>query len=176
MKVRIGLLLIPFLMLPCSASSEFYRYVDGSGVTRFSDDFSKVPPGQRTHVKAYSEQVSPPAAPSGPAAPEIPAPQASETPAAGTEMAKRTQPSEAETPPTVEELKKTSVAFDAEYEELMRQKAVLDQVRDDLKSAKEIKAHNSQVLLFNARIEDFEKRRDALHQKVQAYNARLRSR
>jgi hypothetical protein len=180
MKIRIGRLLITFLMLPGSASSEFYRYMDGSGMTRFTDDFSKVPLDQRSNVKAYSEQASPPAispSPSTDSALETPGLEASETPAAGTEMAaKGTQPSETESLPTAEELKKTSAAFDAEYEELMRQKTALDQAQADLKNPKEIKAHNSQVLLFNARIEDFEKRRDALHQKVQAYNARSRSR
>jgi predicted RNase H-like nuclease (RuvC/YqgF family) len=147
-----------FLVFTLPASAEFYRYVDEHGNVMFTDDLSKVPADQRDKVKPYEETQSAPApkeakSDSGPD---------TKTPAADNPIEQeRTR------------LQEQEKSLNAEYENLMSTRTQLNEEKQKAVTSAQIKEYNAKIVEFNAQIQAYEKKRDALAGAVTEFNKKV---
>lgn len=160
-------------MWAASAGAEIYRYVDPSGMVRFTDNLQDVPDAQRKGVTAIPEEQSSAASPSpkqntpirfDSAAPDKVQTQPGETP----------DNAPASIVEQAEKLKKEQSGMDQEYLELVREQAALADQRSKVRDSESMTRYNEQVDSLNQKTDQYEKRRQALQQKMDAFNERLR--
>ncbi|MBI5550071.1 MAG: DUF4124 domain-containing protein [Desulfobacterales bacterium] len=157
----IVLTIVLFLVITGPACAEFYRYVDKHGNVLFTDDLSKVPADQREKTKAYDESFSKPAKPQASPAPKAPAAQ---------------DPAQAQALETErKQLEDHEQTLNREYDDLMKQRATLDEEKANAVTPAQIKEYNQKIVDFNSRIQSYEGKRDAYSEKVKAFNERAKS-
>jgi len=154
------LAILLFLAIAGPASAEFYRYVDKHGNVLYTDDLSKVPADQRAKAQAYDESYSQPAKPQDSPAPKVTGPSAAETQALEAER---------------KQLEEHEQALNREYDDLMKQRATLDEEKVNAVTPAQIKEHNQKIVELNTRIKAYEGKRDAYSDKVKAFNERAKS-
>jgi chromosome segregation ATPase len=137
------------------ARAEFYRYVDRHGNIIFTDDLSKVPPDQRDKVQAYEESHSTESTVS---------PEAIEAAAdnSGTQIETERQ-----------HLQKREKSLHQEYENLMTERAQLDEQKAEAVTSDQIRDYNEKIVQFNTRIQAYEEQRDAYDADLKTFNTRL---
>lgn len=185
MKALVFVLVGLMALAAAPARAEFFRYVDGQGRVRYTDDINQVPEAQRGRAKSYAESkspsapgtpveeaapkqeaASPDAAPKPEAAGPDAAPVAEKPPAAGEEAA----PPADETRAQIEALRKE---LDSEFQALTAEKAALAKEKETRKSREEITAFNKKIEAFNQRAERYEQQGGELKRLVHEYNVRL---
>ena len=150
-----------FIGITGPASAEFYRYVDKHGNVLYTDDLSKVPADQREQARAYDESFGKPAKPQASPAPQAPA---APNPAAA-------QALEAER----KQLEEQEQTLNREYDDLMKQRAALDEEKANAVTPAQIKEYNQKIVDFNSRIQSYEGKRDAYSEKVKTFNEHAKS-
>jgi hypothetical protein len=159
-SASIVLAIILFFAISGPASAEFYRYVDKHGNVLYTDDLSKVPADQRAKAQAYDESYSKPANPQDSPAPKAPLPNATEAQALEVER---------------KQLEEQERSLNREYDDLMKQRATLDEEKVHAVTPAQIKEHNQKIVELNTRIKAYEGKRDAYSEKVNAFNERAKS-
>lgn len=168
--VRWILTLVMATVLAAPAAAEFYRYRDKSGTIRYTDNLTEVPPEQRAGLKAYRETVSSPAAST-----------ASETGASAQETAPAEASNEADegrsaAEETAARLRQRQKALIEEYETLQKERSALAQRAGQRVNNAQQARYQEAVEALNARIRDYQQRREVYEQEVQAHNARMAQR
>lgn len=139
--------------------AEFYRYTDKNGNILFTDDLSKIPSDQRAQVRSYEEsQTSAPATPKATTPKEKP----NETKNTETEAFLKER----------EEIEALGKTMNQEYEQLMQEKAKLDEAREQAVTNAQINDFNQKSSDFNTRIQAYEKRYADYSAQVKEYNER----
>jgi len=144
MQHKFLIIVLTLMLVPIISSAEFYKFRDESGVLHYTDDLFAVPKEQRPKVEAYS------------GADDFLVPELKQ---------------EKTGDQTRIELSKAKAALDEEYKELMKTKQALDTRTESMKIAEDAKIHNEKVVQLNERIVDYEKRRQTIRNKIDAFNA-----
>lgn len=151
--------------LPAQSGAEYYRYVDSSGVVRYTYNLADVPPAQRKGLKAYTEiESSAQQAPAG----DKTLPETGET--AG--LDKQEMPENNDLAEVNKELIREKEALDSLYSELTSKRATLAEDRKEGRIS--LADYNEQVGALNEKIHEFNTRRDEFNKKVNAYNEKVR--
>jgi len=175
MRLVIGLAMLTVATFPMVAWGEFYKYIDGNGNVRFTDDLANVPPEQRTKVEEYKEAV-----------PDRPSLKEEEAKGKGQDDGKGTEPEAAEgtaktdtetgsamddgkTEAMRQELKDEGLRLQEEYDALMEERERLDKAASTRLTPAAQRGLIDKIKDFNARIQDYEKRREAHNKAVEAY-------
>ena len=146
-------ILIFFSLFAGSASAEFYRYVDGHGNVLYTDDLSKVPPDQRKGIQSY-EAFEP--------KPEPVIKEEKAVQETNNEKDKQAR----------QKLLEQQASLNKEYDQLMVERSKLNDEKDKAVTTAQIKEYNKRIVDFNARIQAYEEKRDALTREVKAFNDR----
>jgi hypothetical protein len=188
MRLAMGLAILTVASFPTVARGEFYRYIDGNGNVRFTDNLANVPPEQRTRVEEYKEAV-----------PDRPSLKEEEAKGKGQDEGKGTEPEAAEgtaktdtetgsaegtakagpeagsavdegkTEGMREDLKEEGLRLQEEYDALMEEREKLDKAASVRLTPAAQRELIDKIKDFNARIQDYEKRREAHNKAVEAY-------
>lgn len=154
--------LIFLVLFSVPAIAEFYKFVDEDGNVHYTDDLSRVPENQRSHVDAYKEYKSDTDI-------EPVEDQKEDIKQPVPEEKKEVDNSLTETGQRLE-IKKEKL--DKEYQDLMKERAEIEIEKKNIKTAIETRKHNEKVLAFNEKIKNYEKKREAFNAEVEAYNAK----
>ena len=170
------LILLVITGLPALASAEFYKYVDKNGSVRFTDNLANVPADQRSQVDEYED-------------PPYPSSQEKRTEVEADEKLDREksdQPAQAGHPPkepliermksnaAAQKLKETGARLREEYEALMKEREQLDKISTIRMTPAARKELVEKITGFNARIRDYDKRKEAYNKEAQAHNASIK--
>ena len=155
------------LLLPAGASGEYYQYTDQNGVVRFTDDPSIIPEDQRPEVKTY-ESIKSEYHPQQEMTEEKSAPEAARN-TATVEEADTAKTSNSANREKEEEMNALRIELLKAFDALEAEKKALGP--PPLKNAKTIerKEYNNKVTELNRKIDDYDKRRKELDEKVKAY-------
>lgn len=172
--VLIGLLL---LLLPVLVSAELYRYTDERGVIHFTDNYIEIPESQRPKVEIITrpEETTAPQIQAAPdrsgdtlapeERPEV-GRSGGEAGAQGPGAAPEGAPSQQQ----FETLIKAKADLDKIYDALAAEKEALENEQKTLKTVENIRAYQNKVNLFNQRLADYERQRQAFQTRADAYN------
>jgi len=175
MRLAMGLAILTVASFPTVARGEFYRYIDGNGNVRFTDNLANVPPEQRTRVEEYKEVV-----------PDRPSLKEEEAKGKGQDEGKGTEPEAAEgtaktdtetgsamddgkTEAMRQKLKDEGLRLQEEYDALMEEREKLDKAASTRLTPAAQRGLVDKIKDFNARIQDYEKRRETHNKAVEAY-------
>jgi hypothetical protein len=182
--ITFGRLIVFMVVLGISGGvrGEFYKYIDQDGNVQFTDNLSNVPVDQRAKIEQYEDVTTTPAAETGPEAPEAEEAMDQEM-ASGDDASPEAPMEEAGDRPAVEDqqgemeqqLREQEKQLRAEYEALMKKREAIEKTSSQRLTPKLRKRLQGDIKDFNDRIKDYEKRREAHNQAVQAYNAQLKS-
>jgi chromosome segregation ATPase len=156
-------ILLALLISVIPASAEFYRFVDENGNTVYTDDINKVPVEQRENVQSYEEALSDPA-------------EATDEKHSLPETVNNNAATADENPKERERLQAQEKELSREYQDLMTQRARLDEEKSQAISGDQISEYNQKIAEFNARIQSYEKKRSALESEINAFNQGLENR
>ncbi|MBN1842559.1 MAG: DUF4124 domain-containing protein [Deltaproteobacteria bacterium] len=175
-KLNNWLILLVITGLPALASAEFYKYLDKNGNVRFTDNLANVPADQRSKVDEYEN-------------PPYPSSQEKKTEVEADEKLDREksdQPAQAGRPPkepliermksnaAAQKLKETGARLREEYEALMKEREQLDKISTIRMTPAARKELVEKITHFNARIRDYDKRKEAYNKETQAHNASIK--
>jgi len=170
----IGLVL---LLLPALVSAELYRYTDERGVIHFTDNYIEIPENQRPKVEIINrlDETTPPEVKT-----ETDRAEDTRPPAERVEGDRRNEEAGAQGIETVaegaqsqqqfESLIKAKTDLDKIYDALAVEKDTLEKEEKTLKTIESIRAYQNKVNLFNQRLADYERQRQAFQVKADAYN------
>ncbi len=176
MKLRQCVIVLILTTFPALASAEFYKYVDKNGNVRFTDNLANVPADQRSLVDEYEELP-------------YPSSQEKRTEVGAEEEVAREksdQPAETAHPPkeplvermksnaAAQKLKETGARLREEYEALMKEREQLDKISTIRMTPAARKELVEKITGFNARIRDYDKRKEAYNKEAQAHNASIK--
>jgi hypothetical protein len=171
MRRIIILFVFAVLMMASQGWSEYYQYKDDEGNLRFTDDPVNIPEDQRAEVKTF-ESVQREPAPmmeetnSVPVLnqPESEVPSSDGTTSSDAWEDRIVQSSE-ELDQTQEEIQRTAKSLHEEQE------ALKSQAPGDNASPSEKALYFEKVSVLNAKIDEYNKQREAFDQKVKTFNA-----
>jgi len=174
MKWIIPVILIGTLLIGYPVSAEFYKYYDENGNVHFTDDYNKIPLDQREEVEGYEESISE-------ETPSEETPEEADSAEAETETEGAEE--DGETAATEEydvdakagEFEQRKVEMEQEYEELVKERERLDQMRKDIKTQKQLKAsgYNEGVKALNEKMKEHDQKRQELISEIEQHNAKL---
>ena len=168
MGLRWVLALVMATVLAAPAAAEFYRYRDKNGTIRFTDNLAEVPPEQRADLKTYREVVSSPPTTAFPETdPSGQAPEPAATVSAEADEERRAAEE------TAARLRQRQEALIQEYEALQKERAALAKRDGQRVNNAQQARYTEAVEALNAKIRDYQQRREAYEQEVQAHNARM---
>ncbi len=167
-KIKILSFLI-VLLFSVPVSAEFYRYIGKDGRVYYTDDFSKVPKGQRSAAKGYVGYEK-----NDVGVPEI-----------ENEQGKQSESEEAvqEEDPDKEQVRagnfeedksrldKKQQEMDKEFKELTKEKNELDILKGKVKTRPETLDYNTRTQALNEKIKNYSEKRKAFDAEAEAYNA-----
>ena len=170
MRLRYAVIILILAGLPSLVCAEFYKYRDGNGILRFTDNLVDVPEDQRPKVHTYSEPD------------DFLMPWQREDKARReavvSEEAQEAEGRKINVPKTQigstpDDLKQIKAGLDEEFDALMQRKQALDAEKKALrtKGKKAAKACLEKAKQLNADIREFEQRRQAFQKKADAFNA-----
>ena len=158
------------------ASAEFYRYVDEKGEVHYTDDLANVPVEQRPKVDEYGEPYDE----FGPEEAIERKKQETEGPEGALKedeevrLQREATVEEGEKMPLKQKLKETGTKLEEEYQTLMKEREELEKAAESRLPPAERTKLLQKVSNLNARIEDYEKRREVFNKEVEAYNAGIK--
>jgi len=172
--VRIGLII---LLFPALLSAEVYHYTDESGVIRFTDNYVEIPESQRFKVEIINRR-------SDTAPPEVKMETdhtpATRPPATRAESGRSNEKAGLQVPEAaaggvqsqlrLEALIRVKANLDTLYRVLAAEKEALEKEQQTLQTSESIRAYQDKVNLFNERLADYERQRQAFQGRVEAYN------
>jgi hypothetical protein len=168
MRLAVGLTILTVATFPTVARGEFYKYIDGNGNVRFTDNLANVPPEQRTQVEEYGEAVPPrPSLKEKDEAKGTEPESAEGTANAGPEAGSAVD--EGKTEGVRDDLKEEEERLQEEYDALMEEREKLDKAASTRLTPAAQRGLVDRIKDFNARIQDYEKRREAHNKAVEAY-------
>ncbi len=162
-------LCLAVLLFANPALGEFYKYRDGSGVLRFTDNLAEVPPDQRPGAKSYKE------------ADDYLTPyQKQERAGKERREAEIAAKEKAEVSFEAQQdrrmnLNKTRLELDKEYGELMREKEALKKEKGQATSPEQQTAYKKRVNALNKRIIEYDSRRNKYEANIKRFNAKARA-
>jgi hypothetical protein len=177
MRLRYMLIGLVLLLLPALVLAELYRYTDERGVIHFTDNYIEIPENQRSKVEIINrrDETTPPEV-------KMETDRSEETrpPAGGVEGDRPNEEAGAQGPEAVAEgaqsqqqfeaLIKTKADLDKIYDTLAAEKEVLEKEEKTIKTVENIRAYQHKVNLFNQRLADYERQRQAFQTQADAYN------
>ncbi|MDF1592330.1 MAG: DUF4124 domain-containing protein [Desulfobacterales bacterium] len=177
MRLRYMLIGVVLLLLPALVAAEVYRYTDERGVIHFTDNYIEIPENQRPKVEIINrlDETTPPEV-------KTETDRAIDTrpPAERVEGDRPNQEAGAQGPEAVaegaksqqqfESLIKAKTDLDKIYDALAIEKDTLEKEEKTLKTVESIRAYQNKVNLFNQRLVDYEKQRQAFQTQADAYN------
>ena len=178
-RIRLCCILISLviLLLPALVSAELYRYTDERGVIHFTDNFIEIPEHQRSKVDIINrlDETTPPVVKT-----ETDVSGETRSPAEGIEVDRPneeagTQGQEAvetgaQSQPQFESLIKTKADLDKTYSALAAEREALEKEQKTLKTVEGIRAFQNKINLFNQRLADYERQRQAFQTQAEVYN------
>ena len=168
MKMVRWLICLLLVLLPLSASGEFYRYIDEEGNIRYTDDLSKVPENQQTDIYEYGEsQRNAYDDQKDEQSTVKPQPLFEKNPV-------RDQNEADDLAETKRRLDRKKQEFDKEYKALMQERDRITKDNKNLKSRASAKKYNKIISKFNEKIADYETRKKVFDAEVEEYNARVK--
>lgn len=182
MKRLALILMIGFFLPPYPVWAEMYRYKDGGGVVRFTDNLADVPVKQRQGVPVYENAPSPAvssemAQPSGRNTTSGQNLKMPEKPQGGDSAVDSPQSEELLNDPSrIDHLLKIKTALDEENAQLMKESLALSEEMKTLSGNDAVRAYNEKVISLNSRVDDYEKRRAAFQKEADAFDAALKKR
>lgn len=148
----IKLMVIPAVLLLVSVSqAEYYKYTDEKGVVHFTDNLLEVPQSQRGALKAYDEIKS--------------TDEDREDAVSGAAGGK------SDIMERENSLRSEKDFLDEEYEALAAAKTALEEESQKPRTNAEDEAFTDRIEAYNAKTADYEKKRMAFKEKVDAFNA-----
>ena len=160
--------------IPGFVQAEFYRYIDKDGNIQFTDNLANVPADQRGKIDEYEDAPPPPAPPEVTEADE-------NLEGDDTEADEQEEDADKEASGSVnkqrgddQQLMEAEEQLRTEYETLMKEKKAIEQTASQPLTPSLRKKIQADIQSFNNRLKDFEKRRKAHNEAVEAYNARLK--
>lgn len=177
MRLRfLGLGLI-LMMMPALVAAEVYRYIDESGVIHFTDNYIEIPENQRPQVDIITrpERTTPPEVKTETARTEktrSPGERV-ESDRPNTEAVAQGPEAVAESPQPQEQFEaliKAKADLDKIYAVLAAEKVTLEKEQLTLKTVESIRAYQDKVNLFNQRLTDYERQRQAFQTQTEIYN------
>lgn len=174
MKGSAYLVLLVSLAIAAPASAQFYKYLDGKGQIRFTDDINQVPETQRRHVRSYAATLSD--ATEASASRVVAEPDKTGNDAVRPGAAEAAEAASVEQEPLdsararLEEMKKQT---DSDYQALAAEKESLSKEKETPKNWDQAADYNQRVKAFNQKAAAYETRSKELRKQVEAYNARV---
>ncbi len=155
------------LLLPCRVDADFYRYRDRSGAIRFTDNIAEVPPEQRKEIKSYEDAAK--------TATETQ--QDENSAAAASADAEKTAADAGKDAgePIAAQLHQRQQALNQEYEALQKERAALQQPAGQRVNPTEQEKYTKAVEALNAKITDYQQRRNVYENDVKAHNEKMKS-
>jgi len=158
------------MMMPLLAAAEVYRYIDENGVIRFTDNYIEIPENQRPKVEIINRlnETTPPVVKT-----ETNRPEETQPPVESVESGRSNEEAVAEgaqSQQQFESLIKAKADLDKIYSVLAAEKVVLEKEQQTLKTVESIRAYHNKVNLFNQRLADYERQRQAFQTQAEAYN------
>jgi len=157
------------LLFSVPVSAEFYKYIGKDGRVYYTDDFNKVPKGQRSAAKGYvgyeKNDVS---------APEIknePAERSESEEVVQEEKPHKEQVRAGNLDADKNRLDKKQQEMDKEYKELTKEKNELDILKEKVKTRPETLDYNTRTQAFNEKIKNYSEKRKSFEAEAEAYNA-----
>jgi hypothetical protein len=156
------------VLLPLSASAEFYRYIDEKGNIHYSDDLSTVPENQQTDIYEYGESQR-----------NAYDDQKDEQSTVKSrplfeENQVRDQNEADDLDETKRRLDRRKQEFEKEYKALMQEREQITKDNKNLKPRASAKKYNKMISEFNEKIADYETRKKVFDAEVEEYNARVK--
>ena len=177
MRLRYVLIGLVLLLLPALVSAELYRYTDERGVIHFTDNYIEIPENQQPKVEIITrpDETAPPEVKTETDRSEETRPPAERVEGDRPNEAAGAQGPEAvaegaQSQPHFESLIKTKADLDKIYDALAAEKEVLEKEQKTLKTVESIRAYQNKVNLFNQRLADYERQRQAFQTQAEAYN------
>ncbi len=166
--IKKTILLTIFVLMALPAFGEYFQYTDQNGNLRFTDDLSKVPEDQRKNIKTFESVQSL----------EILEPPESKSASVPEQTTDNSSPAEDSQEDNLYNLSKE---LNQKQEELSKTAASLREQQARLKAQKpaqnalhsEKTAHSEKIKALNAKIEEYNKNRDLLDERVEAFNKQL---
>ncbi|MDP3285196.1 MAG: hypothetical protein Q8M56_12275 [Desulfobacterales bacterium] len=157
------------LLFSVPVSAEFYRYIGKDGRVYYTDDFSKVPKGQRSAAKGYVGYEKNDAG-----VPEIknePGKQPESEEAVQEEKPDKEQVRAGNFEEDKSRLDKKQQEIDKEFKELTKEKNELDILKGKVKTRPETLDYNTRAQALNEKIKNYSEKRKAFDAEAEAYNA-----
>lgn len=145
MNLSRRIILLVLILGTAPALAEFYKYVDESGIARYTDDLSQVPVNQRPGVNTYTESPS---------------------------YMPNKKPLDINALKKLLENKKQDL--DREYQELMMEEVRLEEEKNDIKTDQGRRKHNEKIRSFNEKSRKYLEKKDAYEKQAAVYKKRLR--
>lgn len=170
MRLRYAVIILILAGLPSLVCAEFYKYRDGNGILRFTDNLVDVPEDQRPKVHTYSEPddfLMPWQREDKARRETVVSEEAQEA------EGRKINVSKTQIGSTLDDLKQIKAGLDEEFDALIQRKQALDAEKEALrtKDKKAAKACLEKAKQLNADIREFEQRRQAFQKKADAFNA-----
>ena len=146
-----------------AVGAEVYQYKDAAGVTRFTNDLTKVPADQRSDVTSYTELTSR----------EQNVYDGSENPEENfgeDEGASGAETGESDNLNRFKDLNQQKARLDEEYKELVKEKEELLNIKQEAGTPEEKQAVNEKIRDLNERISQYDVRRKAFSEEAEAFN------
>jgi len=167
------------VLLAAEACAEAYRYKDADGVIHFTDNYIEIPENQRWKVETVFdwEESATPVVQTAVDAPE-------DTPAAEDPVANQQPPEQAGTrrpeaeaaegAPAQEQLEalvKIKVNLDNIYNSLASERVSLEKEQETIITLESMRAFQEKANIFNKKLADYERQRQAFQVRADAYNS-----
>ena len=176
--MRLGQWIIVLILtgIFATSSAEIYRYVDEKGKVHYTDDLGSVPVGQRPKADEYEEPYDQSAPEEGTERkkPQTEGPKGVVKESEELRLQTEVPAKEGEEKTWEQKLRETGAKLTKEYQDLNKEREKLDKIATRQLTRPEREELMKRIRDYNARTEDYEKRRAAFNKEVEDYNASIK--